>query len=95
MKLIKKGVSLVLNFCWHVNMYKTIFVGICQCIDPYYIRYSLKMNIDHFMACIKKSIIFVSYYLVIRILISELWIASIITYLHTISKQIAFLQVIR
>ena len=49
------------------------------------------MKIDLFFACIKKSIIFVSYYLVIRILISELWIANIITYLHTISKQIAFL----
>ena len=82
MKLIKKGVSLVLNFCWHVNMYKTIFVGICQCIDPYYIRYSLKMKIDHFMACIEKSFI-----LVIRILI--IYIDR-----RTISKQIAFLQVI-
>ena len=35
------------------------------------------MKIDLFFACIKKSIIFVSYYLVIRILISELWIANI------------------
>ena len=82
MKLIKKGVSLVLNFCWHVNMYKTIFVGICQCIDPYYKRYSLKMKNDHFMACIKKSII-----LVIRILITELWIANIIGTVHTHSME--------
>ena len=40
------------------------------------------MKNDHFMACIKKSII-----LVIRILITELWIANIIGTVHTHSME--------